>query len=174
MPSTELSLAERTSCEYQRLQPELIASLAYRSGVTKAVAFPISGSLFSGLSYAFSTAALHSLSPNAILNPAAALHLSLVSGKMGTSTKLAVLRRLLTSDANNETEIWRVMDQVKHGQRRVVMEVNKADTMAALVRLKRDWAPGMKMTFLGGQEAWMVSASSACTSSCLARRGSCS
>lgn len=131
--------------------------LAYRSGVTKAVAFPISSSLVSGLSYAFSTSAEHGLSQNAILNPDAALHLSLASGKMSTSTQLAILRRLLTSDANNETEIWNVLDQAKHGERRVVIEVDSADDIASLIRLKRDWAPGMKLTIMGGQESWMAS-----------------
>jgi hypothetical protein len=125
--------------------------------VTKGVAYPISASLISGLSYAFSTSAKHSLEPHAILNPDAALHISLESGKYGTSTKLAILRRLLTSEANNATEIWQVLDQVKHGQRRLIVEVNSADDIASLVRLKRDWAPGMKMTIMGGQESWMVS-----------------
>lgn len=127
--------------------------------MTKAVAFPISSSLIAGLSYAFSTSATHSLSPGAIINSDAALHLSLVGGKMGTSTQLAVLRRLLTSDAHNDTEIWKVLDEAKHGERRVVVEVNSVDGMAGLVRLKRDWAPGMKMTIIGGAESWMVSCS---------------
>jgi hypothetical protein len=50
-----------------------------------------------------------------------------------------------------------VVKEVKRGERRLVVEVAKADVMAAMVRLKRDVAPGMKMTFLGAHESWMVS-----------------
>lgn len=49
-----------------------------------------------------------------------------------------------------------MLDQAKHGLRRVVVEVNSADDTASLIRLKRDWAPGMKLTIMGGQESWMV------------------
>jgi hypothetical protein len=135
------------------------SSLAYKDGVTTAVTAPTSSSFFTGLSYAFSTSAEHPLSPNAILNPSAALYLSLDKNKVSISTKIAVLRRLLSGELNDEehSEIVNVVKDVKHGMRRLVVTVNKADSMAALVRLKRDVAPGMKMTFLGGAEAWMVS-----------------
>jgi hypothetical protein len=54
-------------------------------------------------------------------------------------------------------EITEVMKKVKEGEMRVVVEVTKADIMAALVRMKRDVAPKMKMTFIGAHESWMVS-----------------
>lgn len=135
-------------------------SLAYRSGLTTAVAFPISSSLFSGLSFSFSTSSPHPLSPHAILNPAAALHLSLDNAKLSISTKIAVLRRLLLGEVGEYSELTQAMESVAKGEMRLVVQVSKADVMAALVRLKKEVAPQMRMTFLGGHEAWMVSSSS--------------
>ena len=132
--------------------------LAFRSGVTTAVASPIAGSsLFSGLSFAFSTAADHPLSRGAILNPAAALHLNMESSKLSTSSKIAILRRLLSGESGEEDEITEAMQKVASGDLRIVVQVTKADTMGALVRLKREVASEMKMTFIGAHEAWMVS-----------------
>jgi hypothetical protein len=54
-------------------------------------------------------------------------------------------------------EITEVMKKVAKGEMRLVVEVTKADIMGALVRMKRDVAPDMKMTFIGGHESWMVS-----------------
>lgn len=130
--------------------------LAYRSGVTTAVAFPISPSLFSGLSFSFSVAATQPLAPHAILNPTAALHVNLDNSRMSISTKIAVLRRLLLGEEDEESELTRAMESVAKGEMRVVVHVTKADVMAALVRLKRNVAPEMRMTFLGAHEAWMV------------------
>ena len=120
--------------------------------------FPISSSLILGISTLANPAAIHSLAEGAIANPSAALHLSLEkSNREATSTRIAVLRRLLTADNNNETESWDVIRQVKRGERRVVVHVNKADSIAGLIRLKRDVAPGMKVAILGGAESWLVS-----------------
>ena len=142
---------------------QLIKSLAYRSGVTLMAPFPISSSLILGISCLANPAAIHSLAEGAIADPSAALHLSLEkSNSEATSTRIAVLRRLLTTDSNNETESWDVVRQVKRGERRVVVHVNKADSIAGLVRLKRDVAPGMKLAILGGAESWMVSATHDC------------
>lgn len=125
--------------------------------MTTGVTFPKSSSLFSGLSYAFSTSAEHPLAEGAILNPSAALHLSLSgSSKYSVSTKIAVLRRLLAGELELDNELTDVISEVKHGERRLVVSVEGADHMAALVRLKRDSAPGMKMTFLGAQESWLI------------------
>ncbi|ORX38692.1 hypothetical protein BD324DRAFT_621954 [Kockovaella imperatae] len=148
--------------------------LAYRSGVTNAVAYPISDALFNGLSVQYSTSAEHPLSHGAILNPSGALHISLASkvdsedqgdeSIVSISTKLAVLRRMLgpaptDKDGNElrpETELEKELHAVKRGYRRLVVECNRADIMASVIRLKRDWAPGMQLTFLGGAEAWMI------------------
>lgn len=132
--------------------------LAYRSGVTTAVAYPLSESMFAGMSYSFSTSAIHALSPNAILNPAAALHLNLEfeGPKPSRSTKIAVLRELLAGKIAEVSEVTEVMGAVAKGQLQVVVEVNKADTIAALIRLKREVAPDMRITILGGAESWLV------------------
>ena len=73
------------------------------------------------------------------------------------STDLAVLRRLLLGELGDNTELKKEVHAVKRGYKRLVVEVNRADVMAAMVRMKRDVAPGMAMTFMGGAEAWMVS-----------------
>ncbi|KAK4684354.1 hypothetical protein P7C73_g5825, partial [Tremellales sp. Uapishka_1] len=130
--------------------------LAYRSGVTTGVAYPISASLIGGLSYSFSTSSPHPLAPDAILNPAAALHLGFEDAKYSISTKIAILRRLLLGESGAKTELTRAFKDVAKGKLRVVVEVSNADHMGALVRLKREVAPDMKMTFLGGHEAWLV------------------
>ena len=57
------------------------------------------------------------------------------------------------------------MKKVAKGETRLVVEVTKADIMGALIRLKRDVAPEMKMIFMGGHESWMVSVFSVSRSS---------
>ena len=124
--------------------------------MTTGVTFPISGSLFTGLSYVFSTSAEHPLSAGAILNPAAALHLVLDNARVSISTELGIIRRLLQGGIHEDTELVHEMQAVKQGKRRLVVHVDKADYIASLIRLKRDVAPGMKMTIFGGMESWMV------------------
>ncbi|EIW67430.1 hypothetical protein TREMEDRAFT_11883, partial [Tremella mesenterica DSM 1558] len=126
--------------------------LAYRAGVTTAVSYPLSSSLFSGISFSFSTGALHALEEGAILNPSAALHITMSNSKFSISTKIGILRRLLHHEEN---DLMKVMKQVATGKKRLVVEVNKADVMASLVRLKKE-VKDLKMTFLGGQESWMI------------------
>ena len=156
-----LPSAERTSCKLLTtpISQLLTFSLAYRSGVTTAVTAPMSASMISGLSYAYSLSAEHSLSSGAIVNPAAALHISLDNSKISISSKIAVLRKLLQSPSEEEetSEIVREIKSVKRGERRLVVEVNKADVIAAVIRLKREVAPGARITILGGTESWMVS-----------------
>ncbi|ORY35366.1 hypothetical protein BCR39DRAFT_509101 [Naematelia encephala] len=135
--------------------------IAYRAGVTAGVGFPIvsggaSGSLFAGLSFAFSTSGAHPLAKGAILNPAAALHLALDNSKISTSTKIGILRRLLQGKVEEETEVTEALQKVAKGELRLVVDVNKADIIAALVRLKKEVAPKMKLTLLGAAESWML------------------
>lgn len=126
--------------------------------MTTGVAFPISSSssLLYGLSYAFSLGAPHALAPNAIINPAGALHLSLTAGKLSISTKIAALRRLLQGQVEDKTELTALFNRVHRGEVRLVIEVHKADVMAALLRLKKEVGGDVKMTFMGGYESWMV------------------
>ena len=51
------------------------------------------------------------------------------------------------------------MKKVAEGDLRIVVEVSKADIIAALIRLKREVAPKMKITLLGAHESWMVRSS---------------
>lgn len=145
-----------SECRVRDIANEL--SLAHRSGVTTGVAFPISSSssLLYGLSYSFTLSAPHALAPNAILDPAAALHLSITPGKLSISTKIAALRRLLKGEVEEETELTDLFKKVHQGAIRLVIEVHKADVMAALIRLKKEVGGHVKMTFLGGFESWMV------------------
>jgi hypothetical protein len=46
--------------------------------------------------------------------------------------------------------------KVAKGDLVLVVEVDKADIMANLVRLKSEFT-GLKMTFVGAHEAWLVS-----------------
>ena len=80
------------------------------------------------------------------------------------STKIAALRRLLAGELNvTNSEVTEIFKEIKRGERRVVIEVHKADWIAALIRLKREDAPGMRMTILGGHESWMVRSLSSCS-----------
>jgi transcription antitermination factor NusA-like protein len=97
------------------------------------------------------------LAKNAIVNRATALHVNFQTSKDSTSTKIAFIRRLLKGEVDESNEITEVMKKVAKGEVRLVVEVTKADIMGALVRMKRDVAPDMKMTFIGGHESWMVS-----------------
>jgi len=121
------------------------------------VSSPLSSHLFGGLSFAFSTSAEHPLAKNAIVNPATALNVNFQTSKDSTSTKIAFIRRLLKGEVDESNEITDIMKKVAKGEVRLVVEVTKADIMAALIRMKRDVAPEMKMTFVGGHESWMVS-----------------
>jgi hypothetical protein len=126
--------------------------------VTTAISSPLGSALFNGLSFAFSTSAPHPLAPHAILNSATALHLNFQTSKDSTSTKFATIRRLLLGQLEESNGITEAMKKVAKGELRLVVEVTKADIMGALVRLKREAAPEMKMTFVGAHESWMVSA----------------
>lgn len=64
---------------------------------------------------------------------------------------------MLKGELNEDNEITEVMKKVAKGDMRVVVEVAKADIMGALIRLKREVAPEMKMTFILAHESWMVS-----------------
>ncbi|OCF30643.1 amidohydrolase [Kwoniella heveanensis BCC8398] len=130
--------------------------LAYRSGVTTAVVSPKSSSFFSGISFAFSPSAPHPLSHGAIQNSNGALHITLDNSKTSVSSKIAILRRLLLGDVQEETELSEVLKEVAKGKLRLVVNVDKADSIATLIRLKNEVAHKAKITVLGGQEAWLV------------------
>lgn len=130
--------------------------LAYREGVTTGVTPPIAveGKLVSGLSYQFSTAATHALSKGAIGNNAAALYIAIDQENLSRSTKFAVLRRLLAS--NDDNDLSSAFARAARGELRLVVKANDADVISALIRLKREHAPNLKLTILGGAESWLV------------------
>jgi hypothetical protein len=64
---------------------------------------------------------------------------------------------LLKGEVNEDNEITEVMKKVAKGDMRVLVDVAKADIMGALIRMKREVAPDMKMTFILAHESWMVS-----------------
>ncbi|KAG8680359.1 hypothetical protein FRC09_018304, partial [Ceratobasidium sp. 395] len=88
--------------------------LAYRAGVTTAVSAPVSRGMFSGASVAFRTGAAHKLEDGAVINPLAALHLSIGhGGSVSIATQIATLRRLLlknTVEAPGHAQIKRALD----------------------------------------------------------------
>ncbi|WVN90229.1 uncharacterized protein L203_105465 [Cryptococcus depauperatus CBS 7841] len=130
--------------------------LAYRSGVTTIVTYPVSSSLVAGLSFSFSPSAPHSLAHGAIQNPSAALHLSIEAGPNSISSKIAILRRLLKGQVKGQSDVVEAFKKVTNGELRLVIEVSSADTMSALIRLKRSVGQKVKLTFIGAHEAWLV------------------
>ncbi|WVW85777.1 hypothetical protein I302_107815 [Kwoniella bestiolae CBS 10118] len=139
--------------------------LAYRSGVTTAVVSPKTSSWISGFAYAFSPESEHSLEHHSIQNPLTALHISLDNSKSSVSSKIAILRKLLSghshhasssSEDEEGTELVRAFESIRKGELRLVIRTDKADVIASLIRLKRDVADKAKITILGGQESWIV------------------
>ncbi|KAF8597515.1 hypothetical protein BDV93DRAFT_479402 [Ceratobasidium sp. AG-I] len=139
--------------------------LAYHSGVTTAVSAPVSRGMFSGASVAFRTGAGHRLEEGAIVNPLAALHLSIGHGaSVSIATQIATLRRLLiknnaqshSSTQGHAATIKRVLD----GQIPLVITVHKADHMATLLELKAEiedlTARPLRITFAGASEAHLL------------------
>ncbi|KAG9086281.1 hypothetical protein FRC06_003164, partial [Ceratobasidium sp. 370] len=134
--------------------------LAYRAGVTTAVSAPVSRGMFSGASVAFRTGAAHKLEEGAVINPLAALHLSIGHGAgVSVATQIATLRRLLLKnnvEAQGHAQIKRVLD----GQVPLVIAVNKADYMATLLELKAEiegvTGRALRMTFAGAAEAHVL------------------
>ncbi|WRT68226.1 uncharacterized protein IL334_005202 [Kwoniella shivajii] len=132
--------------------------LAYRAGVTTGVAYPKSSSWINGISFSFSPGALHPLSEGAIQSSYGALHITLDNSKTSVSTKIAILRKLLTQDQPEDakTELTEAFDMIKDGKLVLVVKTDKADTIASLIRLKKEHASKSKITILGGLESWLV------------------
>nr|XP_018261300.1 amidohydrolase [Kwoniella dejecticola CBS 10117]OBR83458.1 amidohydrolase [Kwoniella dejecticola CBS 10117] len=143
--------------------------LAYKSGVTTAVIAPKGSSWISGISYSFSPEAEHLLSKGAIQNKANALWIKLDNSKISTSSKIAILRKLLSGshshhvdmaegikEEEEETELVSAFKKVSKGELRLVVKTDKADHIASLIRVKEEVAKDAKITILGGQESWIV------------------
>lgn len=137
--------------------------MALREGITTGVTPPSTGEFLSGLSFSFSLGAAHALEKGAIGNPAAALHIRIVgSGQeegegetsMSVATAIAALRRLLHGEAG-KGEVAAAFARVANGELRLVVTASSADTIAALIRLKRT-VPNMRLTINQAHEAWLL------------------
>ncbi|TFK54416.1 composite domain of metallo-dependent hydrolase [Heliocybe sulcata] len=136
------------------------ALIAYRSGVTTAISAPRSTGFLSGLSVAFSTGAGHKLEKGAVVQDVAAVHVSVGHGSAypSVSTQVAALRRLLKGEVGGEVGAW--FGKVAEGKVPLVVDVQNADIMATLIRLKKEVEAGtthpIKVTFAGATEAHLL------------------
>ncbi|KAI0329713.1 hypothetical protein GY45DRAFT_1361902 [Cubamyces sp. BRFM 1775] len=136
------------------------ALLAYRSGVTLSVASPLHDWWLSGLSVAFSPGSRHRLAQGAVLSDIVALHCTLGHGDPGpsVSTKIAVLRRLLTERIGGD--LGKRFSQVANGTVPLIVDVGSADIIATLISLKKEvehkTSSIMKLTIAGASEAHLV------------------
>jgi imidazolonepropionase-like amidohydrolase len=135
--------------------------MALREGITTGVTCPQTADFLKGMSYSFSLGARHALEQGAIGNPAAALHISLrqfdaAAGEssLGVATMFGILRRLLHGEAG-KGEVAAAFKRVAAGELRLVVTVTSADSIGALIRLKRT-VPAMRLTIHEAHEAWML------------------
>ncbi|KAI9060293.1 composite domain of metallo-dependent hydrolase [Trametes sanguinea] len=133
------------------------ALLAYRSGITLSVTPPVHDGWFSGLSVAFSPGAPHRLAQGAIVRDVVAVHCTLGHGDPGpsVSSKIAVLRRLLTERVEGEVGAW-----FRSGTIPLVVDVGSADIISTLIALKKEVEVStrkpLKLTIAGASEAHLV------------------
>ncbi|KAH9045482.1 hypothetical protein EDB85DRAFT_35113 [Lactarius pseudohatsudake] len=150
------------------------ALIAYRAGVTVATSPPnaiFTQPSFAGLSTTFRTGAPHALADGAVIQRISALHyvirrpdaLRLQGGAQtpSVSTHIAVLRRLLLAETNEqagETAQW--FAKAADGALPLVIDVGSADVMAALLKLKDEVEQKrgtvMRMVFSGAAEAHLL------------------
>ncbi|KAI6132248.1 hypothetical protein EDD16DRAFT_1775935 [Pisolithus croceorrhizus] len=128
--------------------------LAYRGGVTAGVVAP-SGEFVQGISTAFSLGASHLLR-NATIESDIALHVAItMNDARSVSTQIAALRHLLFGTGGDE-----VLEGVRNGQSTLVVDVNSADIMATLLRLKAEYenhtSKTLRLTFAGASESHLL------------------
>ncbi|KAG1759992.1 hypothetical protein EDD22DRAFT_980832 [Suillus occidentalis] len=129
--------------------------LAYRGGVTTAITAP-SGTFLQGVSTAFSPGAAHARVENASVVDEVALHVAVsMSSKVGVSTQVAALRNILFGEGGDK-----VLRRVRKGKTTLVVDVESADIMATLLRLKDEYEAHsgreLHMTFAGATEAHLL------------------
>ncbi|KAG6845273.1 hypothetical protein H0H87_011682 [Tephrocybe sp. NHM501043] len=129
--------------------------LAYRSGVSRAISAPITNGFLAGLSATFDTGATNALETGAITQEETALHIA-VSQSLGVSvsTQIATLRRLLY---HSTSEVWQ---RVQTGAIPLVVDVDNADIMSSLLRIKSQYEAwsgnSIRLTFTGAAEAHLL------------------
>jgi imidazolonepropionase-like amidohydrolase len=129
--------------------------LAYRGGVTTAITAP-SGTFLQGISTAFSPGAAHARVENASIVDEVALHVAVsMSSRVGVSTQVAALRNMLFGEGGDE-----ILRRVRKGKTTLVVDVENADIMASLLRLKDEYEAHsgreLRMTFAGATEAHIL------------------
>ncbi|KAG1855024.1 hypothetical protein F4604DRAFT_1801268 [Suillus subluteus] len=129
--------------------------LAYRSGVTTAITAP-SGTFLQGVSTAFSPGAAHAGVENASVVDEVALHVGIsMSSRVSVSTQVAALRNMLFGEGGDK-----VLRSVRKGKTTLVVDVESADIMATLLRLKDEYEAHsgreLRMTFAGATEAHIL------------------
>ncbi|TFK32813.1 hypothetical protein BDQ12DRAFT_691931 [Crucibulum laeve] len=130
------------------------ALLAYRAGVTQAISAPTGTGFVQGVSAAFRVGASNALEKGAILQEEVALHVSIsTSFSVSVSTVVAALRRQILVGAG----AWK---RVRKGDIPLVINVESADIMATLVRLKgeieEETGNKLHVTFVGATEAHVL------------------
>ncbi|KZS92638.1 carbohydrate esterase family 9 protein [Sistotremastrum niveocremeum HHB9708] len=139
--------------------------LAYRSGVTRAITAPAHEGFLAGLSTYFSVGASHRFEKGAVLEDIVAVHVALghygrmpYDTKSSISTQIGSLRYLLTG--NGVGEIGKCFSRVLWGENTLVVEVDNADNIGALLALKSEIESismtKMKFTISGGTEAHLL------------------
>ncbi|KAF9220135.1 hypothetical protein BS17DRAFT_787951 [Gyrodon lividus] len=128
--------------------------LAYRGGVTAAVTAP-SGSFVRGSSTAFSLGAQNILQ-NGSIQSDVAMHVVITKNNSpSVSTQIAALRTMLLGHGSDE-----VLSRVRAGTATLVVDVDSADIMAALLRLKGEYEQisgnTLQLTFAGALESHLI------------------
>ncbi|KAF9242017.1 hypothetical protein BU15DRAFT_44398 [Melanogaster broomeanus] len=128
--------------------------LAYRGGVTAAVTAP-SGAFVRGLSTAFSLGAPNVLQ-NGSIQSDVAVHFAITKNSgPSVSTQIAALRAMLLGQGNDKG-----LSRVRTGTATLVVDVDSADIMAALLRMKGEFEKvsgnALKLTFAGALESHLI------------------
>ncbi|KAF8065373.1 hypothetical protein FPV67DRAFT_1628755 [Lyophyllum atratum] len=129
--------------------------LAYRAGVTRAVAAPVANGFLAGFSTTIDTGASSAVEKGAIIQEETALHIAVSLGLgVSVSTQIATLRRLLH---DSTADAW---ERVRTGAIPLVVNVDSADVMATLLNLKSQYEKSsgnsVRLTFSGASEAHLL------------------
>ncbi|KAG6328372.1 hypothetical protein ID866_10717 [Astraeus odoratus] len=128
--------------------------LAYRGGVTAGVVAPL-GSFVQGVSTVFSLGAA-SVLYNATIAENVALHMKIsTNSAQSVSSQIAALRNMLFGKDGDE-----ILQRVRNGHSTLVINVNSADIIATLLRLKAEYEARtskiLQLTFAGAQESHLL------------------
>ncbi|TCD67498.1 hypothetical protein EIP91_012303 [Steccherinum ochraceum] len=151
------------------------ALIAHRGGVSYATSsfgkvniLMGSQSPIFGLAATFRTGAAHALDTNAIVKEITALHISIGhaaplnfgSEPVSVGTQIAAFRRLLLDAEDSDTDTGTWFQNAAMGSVPLVIQVNSADVMATLIKLKADVeeqrGSHMRWVFAGASEAHLL------------------